>query len=285
MSAVQVVQNNVVSFNAEQLKLLKTTIAKDATNDELSLFINQCQRTGLDPFTRQIYFIKDKNGKVTICTSIDGLRLVAERTGKYEGQTEQEWCGDDGVWKTVWLSDETPKAARIGVWKSGFKAPTYAVAIFKEYAGFNYKNELNYMWNKMPANMISKTAEALALRKAFPNDLSGLYATEEVAQAVEAFEAREANTTPTASQQLADAKDPYIFDGGKFQGKKFGEISPKDFDAELKKYKDVPQITANLQKLIDRMEKFKKENRPPADPMAALDEKLGLSQKESMTIR
>lgn len=276
MSAVQVVQNSVVSFNADQMKLLKTTIAKDATNDELALFVNQCQRTGLDPFTRQIYFIKDKSGKVTICTSIDGLRLVAERTGKYEGQTEQEWCGEDGVWKTVWLSKETPAAARIGVWKSGFKSPTYAVAVFKEYAGFNYKNELNYMWNKMPANMISKTAEALALRKAFPNDLSGLYATEEVAQAVEAFEAREASTTPTASQQLADAKDPYIFDGGRFQNKKFGEISHADFDAELKKYKDVPQITVNLQKLIDRMEKFKTETRPAKNPMNEIDEKLGL---------
>lgn len=283
MNAVQVVQNSVVPFNSEQLKLLKTTIAKEATNDELSLFVNQCQRTGLDPFTRQIYFIKDKNGKVTICTSIDGLRLVAERTGKYEGQTEQEWCGEDGVWKTVWLSDETPKAARIGVWKSGFKAPTYAVAIFKEYAGFNYKSELTYMWNKMPANMISKTAEALALRKAFPNDLSGLYATEEVSQAVEAFEAREANTTPTASQQLADAKDPFIFEGGRFQGKRFGEISPNDFDSELKKYKAVPQITANLQKLIDRMEKFKSENRSSSEAMSELDEKLGIKKEEILT--
>lgn len=176
-------------FSDEQVELLKRTIAKDATRDELDLFVNQCKRTGLDPFTRQIYFIKDKGGKVTICSSIDGLRLVAERTEKYQGQTKAEWCGEDGQWKDIWLDKQPPSASRVGVYKANFKEPLYAVAIFDEYAGrYQWddsrngkykKGDLTHMWAKMPSLMIAKVAEALALRKAFPNDLSGIYSQEE----------------------------------------------------------------------------------------------------------
>lgn len=181
-------QNQTVLFGQEQVDLLKRTIAKDATNDELQLFISQCKRTGLDPFTRQIYFIKDKQGKVTVCSSIDGLRLIAERSNAYEGQTKSEWCGPDGIWKDIWLSNTPPKAARVGVYKTKFREPVYGVAIFDEYAGkYSYddqygkykKGDLTHMWAKMPALMIAKVAEALALRKAFPNDLSGIYSSEE----------------------------------------------------------------------------------------------------------
>jgi phage recombination protein Bet len=188
MSNIEVVENKVILFNKEQVELIKRTIAKDATDDELNLFINQCRRTGLDPMTRQIYFIKDKNGKVTVCSSIDGLRLVAERSDKYEGQTKAEWCGSDGVWKDIWLSNELPSAARVGVYKNKFRDPVYGVAIFEEYAGrYSFddkygkfkKGDLTFMWSKMPALMIAKVAEALALRKAFPNDLSGIYSSEE----------------------------------------------------------------------------------------------------------
>lgn len=275
-SAVTVVQENILSFNAEQMALLKTTIAKDASDAELALFVNQCKRTGLDPFTKQIYFIKDKNGKVTICTSVDGLRLIAERTDKYEGQTEPLWCGEDGVWKDVWLDkDKLPQAAKVGVYKQGHKVPTYGIALFKEYAGYNYKNELTYMWNKMPVHMIAKVAEALALRKTFPNDLSALYSTEEISELIENATFREANP-PTPTKELL-TKDPYVFDGGKYQGKKFSEISQTEFSEELAKYKAVPKITKNLQNLIDRMECYVKEITDLE--MKKLDQSLGLGVK------
>ena len=80
-------QNN---FTQDKIQLIKATVAKDATDLELQFFVEQCKRTGLDPITRQIYFIKNpKDGKVQIQTSIDGFRLVAERSGHYEGQTQQ----------------------------------------------------------------------------------------------------------------------------------------------------------------------------------------------------
>lgn len=171
-------------YSREQVDLIKSTVAVGATDLELKLFLSQCERTGLDALTRQIYFSVSTNKKgerkVQIQTSIDGFRLIAERSGKYEGQTKPEWCGADGVWKDIWLSTNLPKAARIGVYKTGFKEPLYAVAIFDEYAQKYTDGNLMFMWKKMPSLMISKVAESLALRKAFPNEMSGIYTVEEL---------------------------------------------------------------------------------------------------------
>ena len=181
----QTTENKIqlAQFNNEKIDLIKRTVAKDATDLELQLFIEQCKRTGLDPITRQIYFIKDHTGKVQVQTSIDGFRLVAERSGEYEGQTQPQWCGDDAKWVDVWLSKTPPKACKIGVWKRNFREPLVAIALFDEYAQRKKDGSLGFMWGKMPALMIAKVAESLALRKAFPNDLSGLYTSDEMAQA------------------------------------------------------------------------------------------------------
>ncbi len=159
-------------WDAQQKIIIKEQIARDCSDGELRLFAQVCAKNGLDPFTRQIYAIK-RGGKMTIQTSIDGFRVVAERSGRYEGQTPKQWCGQDGVWVDVWLKSEPPAAARVGVWKQGFREALYAVATWGEYG------QDSPMWKKMGPHMLAKCAESLALRAAFPNDLTGLYTEDE----------------------------------------------------------------------------------------------------------
>lgn len=165
-----------------QISALKQLGLSNATNGDLAFFFHQAQRTGLDPFARQIYMI-ERGGRYGIQTSIDGLRIVAQRSGQYAGQTTPYWCGEDGVWRDVWLAKTPPLAAKLGVYRSGFSEPTWAVARLDSYCPVGRDGKPMGLWNKMPDVMLAKCAEALALRKAFPNDMSGLYTDDEMSQA------------------------------------------------------------------------------------------------------
>jgi phage recombination protein Bet len=177
-------------WDENQIAVLRMQgISPTITATELKYFLAVCQKTKLDPFARQIYLVgrwskKHKREIYTPQTSIDGFRVIAERTGHYAGQTTPQWCGPDGQWRDVWLENDPPAAARIGVWRTNFREPLYAVALWDEYAQeitnpATKKKELSPFWKKMGAHMLSKVAESLALRKAFPQDLSGLYTTDE----------------------------------------------------------------------------------------------------------
>jgi phage recombination protein Bet len=196
-------------WTREDIELLKDTIAKGASDPELRLFGKVCERTGLDPFARQIYLIKRwdtvlKREVASPQTSIDGFRLVADRTGLMDGH-EVYWCGADGEWRDVWLDQEPPAAAKVIVFKKGCSRAFPAIALFREYAQTTREGKLTMMWAKMPANQLAKCAESLAIRKAFPAELSGLYTREEMGQA-EVVDVTPAETDRDALQAAAVRK-------------------------------------------------------------------------------
>jgi len=178
--------NELILIDDEKVELIKRTVAKDATNDELALFLHQARRMGLDPLARQIHFqkYKGKDGKsnVSFITTIDGYRLIADRTGKYAGNKEPVFEGkiNDSQYGAS-NGPDIPAKATVTIYKivGGALREFSNSAYWKEYYPGEWKG---HMWRKMPHVMLAKVAEAGALRKAFPADLSGAYTDEEMQQ-------------------------------------------------------------------------------------------------------
>lgn len=168
-------------LSADQVDLIKRTIAKGATNDELQLFLHVANRTGLDPFARQIYAIKrwDANAQrevMAVQTGIDGYRLVAERTGRYSPGREPSFKEDaEGL---ISATAYVKKLTADGTWHE-----VAATAHWSEYVATKKDGSPTRMWAEKPHVMLAKCAEALALRRAFPMELSGVYTAEEMDQA------------------------------------------------------------------------------------------------------
>jgi len=196
---------SAITWTPEQQQLISSTIAPNCTPDELKLFAYACQRTGLDPFSRQIYAIK--RGKMTIQVGIDGLRSIAERSGELDGSATY-WIGDTegSQWSDVWLGSKPPAAAKTIIWRKGCSHSFTATARFQDY------NAGQGLWSKMPAAMIAKCSEALALRKAFPA-CAGLYTVDEMEQ--ETVTVTATATPPPALAPAAPAGDAKVFAAGK----------------------------------------------------------------------
>lgn len=193
-----------------QVELLKDTICRGATDDELRLFVEVCKRKRLDPFSKQIHPVKrwDKTLKREVMsyqTGIDGFRVIGERGQGYAGQDGPFWCGKDGDWKDVWLSNDAPMAAKVGIFRSGFAKPIYGIALYREYVQTTQDGGPNSMWQKMPASQLAKCAESLAWRKAFPENLSGIYTHDEMGQ-VDSLEPPPLDTAPQQQSQIQQAE-------------------------------------------------------------------------------
>jgi phage recombination protein Bet len=170
-------------FTTDQIDLIRRTVAKDASDEELALFLYTANSRGLDPLLRQIHavsrFDKRLNRNVmTIQTGIDGYRLIAERTGAYAGNDDPEFEYNANA-----NADSVPTSATVTVYKivQGMRCPFTARARWSEY--FPGEGAGAFMWKRMPHTMLGKCAESLALRKAFPAEMGGLFVHEEMDQA------------------------------------------------------------------------------------------------------
>lgn len=201
-------EDGAIEYNDNQIQLIKNTVARGATNDELSMFLHVAKRTGLDPIMKRIYFIKrrvwskQKNNwdeVATIQTGIDGYREMAARTGEHAGT-------DDAIHEET--GSGYPKSAKVIVYRKvqGEKCAFAATARWDEYAPMK-DGKPTGMWDKMPYLMLAKCAESLALRKAFPEVLSGVYTNEEMMQAAEPISYQESDPGALQGSTLPPTSD------------------------------------------------------------------------------
>lgn len=194
-------------YSREQIALIQRTVARGTNGTEFDLFMEMCRRVGLDPFRKQVHCViynADKADKrqMVVITGIDGLRAIAARNGNYRPDEEEP---------TIYQEDELRDPARnplgieratVKVWKSdhtGQWHPMTGVANWEEYAPFDEEwiddpnrpgkrcksgkstlDPKSNFWHRMPKLMLAKCAEANALRRGWPEDMSGLYVTEEM---------------------------------------------------------------------------------------------------------
>lgn len=262
----QLAPYNRNGLTAEQKTLIRNIIAPKANDDELSLFFELCKNTGLDPFKKQVYLLPFWNGELkrfvfSAITSIDGLRSLAETTGEYDGQSEPIWIDKDGKEYKVWTSDNYPFACKISVFKKGVKNPTVGVAYFDMFAK-EKDGKYTGFWNKptKAAHMIAKCAEALALRKAFPSKLSGLYVHEEMESNVKQKSIYEDNTDPKTAEKIRE----YYTDTETVQEIK---ESKNDFVKIAAEQKLLPQDQTTANKIVSSVQWTLHENSKEIDKM------------------
>jgi len=171
-----------LEFSEEQRRMIRETFANGATDSEFAVLMEVARARRLSPLLRQIHFVKrwdslNRREVWSVQASIDGLRAIAERTGLYDGQDEPEFIEADG--RLV--------ACKVRVHRKDWTRPAVGIAYWDEYVQVardkqTGKERPAAMWARMPHVMLAKCAESIALRKAFPEDIGGIYSAEEMAQ-------------------------------------------------------------------------------------------------------
>ena len=278
-------------FTPEEIALIHRTFMAEASKDDLALFIATCERTGLDPFARQIMAssrnVRRGDNWVTVWTwlvTIDGLRKIAVDSGDYEGQEGPWWCGKDGEWKEVWSRSEPCFAAKVLVHRKGFRTGLSGIAKYESYVQKKKDGSPNQVWSTLGDHMTAKCAEALALRRAYPNEMAGLYTSDEMAQAgfepapaTEVKPIHPAPDAPPSHSQEWDIENLSEFEALLDRAYKAFKIAStveayNEFAAKWKAAKQVNPPKETLEKLEDVVKKLEDAaaaKKQPKEPEAA----------------
>ncbi len=167
-----------LEFTPVQQQMIRDTYANGASEKEFQVLMEIAKVRRLNPLLRQVHFVKRRDKRQnkdiwSVQVSVDGLRAIAERTGKYDGQDEPEYERN---------AEGLIVACRVRVYRKDWSRPAVGVAYWDEYVQ-SFDGKPTKFWADMPHVMIAKCAEAIAMRKAFPEDMGGLYVDEEMQQA------------------------------------------------------------------------------------------------------
>jgi phage recombination protein Bet len=240
-------------------ELVRNTVAQNATDSELDMFLAYASSTGLNPFKKELWFIKTKDyrknngdvvpGKVQMMTSNSGFWQIANSHPQFDGCDEPEF-GPDLVIKLPQnkqgLDDVTvPQWVKVKAYRKDRGRPQVATAYWQEYAQdlVNSYSKQCSNWCKMPRVMLTKCAESMALRKLFPQELGDLYTVEEMPaeaqydaaqeQAEERADERKAMHNHLAQQAAKFQEGEYTFEHGSLKGR---PLSGLDNGVQLKNH-------------------------------------------------
>lgn len=213
-------------WTEDQRVQLRSMGLEHATEPDLRLLYHYAARTGLDPFTKQVYMVSRRTkvkvrvdvpetgnsrieerdvDKFTVQVGIDGWRVIgnraARRDGVRVGHDDVLWRGKGTGWQDYWDEDDgTPVACKYAVEFDGVRvSATVQFAEYVQMVRVDGQWRPNSMWAKMPANQLAKCGEALAWRKAFPADYSGLVLEDAAQTEVIDGEVIDATTPPPAA--------------------------------------------------------------------------------------
>ncbi|HEY3477507.1 MAG TPA: recombinase RecT [Streptomyces sp.] len=260
-----------------------------------ALLFREMQRTGLDPFAKHLYLREDWNQKAgrnvyAVASTIDGFRIAAARQPTYEGQTAPQWCDKNGNWTDAWWVDAPPVAARIGVYVRGYREPMWGIARFSEYKpGGN----AGFIWSKMAAHMIAKVAEALAIRKAYPDQLSGVYTDDEMQQA-DARKDEQAESRPSGRGKTQHRTGPADDEWNSVPPNVVAEQQDRDAEASQELPPPSPMVPTATREQLEQIAQLLKTKRGTVNGdrraivsqlvRRQVDDPRGLSQAEARSI-
>lgn len=170
-------QSSDQSWSDEQIEVMKKTVAEKATPAEFNYFLNVAKYSGLNPFLKEIYFMKTDKGQTAIITGRDGYLTIAKRDPRFMGIHSMEVCENDefemafidGVMEVSKhnITDFKNRGEIIGAWACGRMNGQDAVTIFASMKEYDKSSNAmgGKIWKQYTSSMIRKVAESMVLKR------------------------------------------------------------------------------------------------------------------------